>query len=416
MAKKDKKQNPLNFLFKERVTKKTKEMFFENLGLMISSGIDIVVALDILKTETKSKGIKLLIAKVQEDISNGHAIWESLEKSQILPKHLISVVRIGEESGKLSENLVIVVKQMQKQREFRSKIRSASLYPSFVLVLMVAVGLVMSIFVLPRLTTIYKSLDTDLPLITQVLIGFGEFIQNYGMIAIPAAILVLVILFVVIFIDPKTKFIGQWILFKLPVVKRMLMEVEVSRFGFLMGTLLESGFPILDAIDLLEYSTELIRYKKFYRALRFSINEGFSFHQSMDRYKWSEKVLPAYARQLLISSEKSGNLAQALKNIGLEYEKRNDTTIKDFSVLIEPLLLVLVWIGVAFIALAVVMPIYSLVGNITDLSGGTTNQTVDETIQEETVNEVDLDSNIQESEDVLGDYVSYPIRYVGNGE
>lgn len=368
MANQNKKKSFLSFLFKDIVSRKAKEQFFENFGLMLSSGIDVIVALGIIKNESKSRGIKSIISYIESDIQDGLPIWKSLENVRLLPIHYLSIVRVGEESGRLPENIKIVVRQMQKDREFKSKTRSASLYPSMVIILMTVVGSVVALFVLPRLTTVYKSLDVELPLITQMMIAVGDFMGQYGTIVVPAFFLFLGILYYFIFVNNTLKFIGQAILLKLPLIRKVLIEVETSRFGLLLGTLLKAGYPILDAIDLLIYSTNFARYKKFYTYLGKEIGNGLNFQQAFAGYIHIERIIPAYARQLIISAEQSGKLPDELIKLGELFEKRNESTIKDLTVVLEPLLLIVVWVGVSFIALAIILPIYNLVGNITDLS------------------------------------------------
>lgn len=346
------------------VRKKDKEDFFENFSLMLSSGIDIVIALDLLKAESRSKGIKRIIGDIQADVKNGESISSAIRKAKMLPKHLMAVIEIGEKSGNLPENLKIVVEQIQRERQFKSKIRSASIYPMFVLLIMLAVGLVVAVFVLPRLTSVYKNLNVDLPDITQILINIGDWLESYGNVAIPLTLVIIITFLYFIFVFPKTKKIGQWVMLNTPVIRRLIMEVEVSRFGFLLGTLLKSGYPVIEALNLLENSTSYFRYKDFYYYLQYSISSGLSFKESIDYYKNSDKVLPVYARQLITSSEKTGKLADSLQNIGTVFEKRNEDTLKDITVLIEPLLLVVIWLAVAFVAFAVILPVYNLVGNI----------------------------------------------------
>lgn len=362
------KNKIIEALFKHRATNKEKEALFENIGLMLAANVDIVVALGILKSETKSEAVKNIIATLEEDVKNGTPVWKSFSNVSLLPKNLLSIIRIGEESGQLPNNIEIVVKQIRKDREFKSKLRSASLYPSFVLIIMFIVSLGIGTFILPRLSDVYTSLNVDLPLVTKALIAIGDFLGKYGLVVIPVFILILLLIFFLVFIYSKTKIIGQTILLNAPILKHIVINTEVSRMGYLLGALLKGGFPVLESLDLLESSTSYFSYKKFYRELKENISKGYSFSQSFNSYKRIEKLLPVYARQLIISAQETGNLPKVLKNIAKTYEKKSDETTKNLEVLLEPILLIIVWIGVAFIAFAVIMPIYGLTGSITDVA------------------------------------------------
>jgi type II secretory pathway component PulF len=142
------------------------------------------------------------------------------------------------------------------------------------------------------------------------------------------------------------------------------MEVEVARFGYLLGTLLEAGLPVTKAIDSLTGASEVIRYKKFHQHLHDAIDMGNSFEKSFALYKDIDKLVPQPIQQLIISGEQSGNLNKTLIKVGQVLEAKSDTTTKNLTIIMEPILLVIVWAGVVSVAFAVILPIYSLVGGL----------------------------------------------------
>jgi type II secretory pathway component PulF len=160
---------------------------------------------------------------------------------------------------------------------------------------------------------------------------------------------------------------GEAVIFSIPGIKTLLMEVEVARFGYLLGTLLEAGLPITKAIDSLAGASEVIRYKAFYLALRQSIDMGNSFQKSFALYKGVDKLIPSPIQQLIVSGEKSGNLNKTLIKVGQMLEAKSDTTTKNLTIIMEPILLVIVWAGVVTVAFAVILPIYSLVGGLNSM-------------------------------------------------
>lgn len=366
---------------------KEKEYFLENLSLMLAAGIDILEILDALGEEVGSKLVKKIIHQVKIDIENGNSISESLAKVKVLPDHLLYLIRVGEQSARLSENMNIVIEQRKKDAEFKGKLRSASLYPGFVIVLMTIIGLGVATFILPRLSNVYKSLDIDLPATTRFLLGAGDFLEQYGIIAVPGFLIAMTALFYFVFVFRRTRFIGQAIMLNTPYFKRLIQEVEVSRFGFLMGSLLNAGLTIDESLELLVNSTPYFAYQKLYAHLEEQIQNGMSFKQSFKSYKKTNKLMPLYARELIYSSEKSGKLSESFLIIGNTYEKRNEETTKDLSVVIEPILLFVVWGAVAFLALSIIMPIYGLVGNLNSVSQGAT---IDELSTGPTQEELDL--------------------------
>lgn len=341
-----------------------RDYFIENLSMLLRSGMDVITAIEALRLEMKSKEMKFVVETVLEEIEAGSPLWRALEKVEFFPNRVISLVRLGELSGRLSDNLQVVVDQQRKERSFRSKVQSAMLYPVFVLVVTFVVGIGTSWFVLPRLARVFASFKIELPITTRILIFIGQVLQSHGLIIIPLIILLTFIAIYFLFIHPRTKLFGQDILFHLPIVHSLLLEVELARFGFILGSLLESGLPVVEAITSLHEIPTLARYQKFYLYLQSSVIEGNSFRKSFEQYKDAKKLIPAPVQQMIIAGEQSGNLSSILLHIGTIFEERTDTTAKNLSVILEPILLIFIWVGVFFVAVAVIIPLYSLIGGI----------------------------------------------------
>jgi type II secretory pathway component PulF len=194
--------------------------------------------------------------------------------------------------------------------------------------------------------------------------GFGIFLSKNGLWAVPLGTTVLGGILYTVFGLKRTQFIGEAIIFSIPGIKTLMAEVELARFGYLLGTLLEAGLPVTKAIDSLEGASDVLRYKKFYAYLRDSIELGNSFQKSFTGYKKMEKLIPIPIQQLVISGEQSGNLTKTLIKVGQVLEAKSDQTTKNLTIIMEPILLVIVWAGVVSVAFAVILPIYSLVGDL----------------------------------------------------
>ena len=346
---------------------KERDQFIENLSMLVLSGMSIVSALDSIIKQTKSPGMKKILERMQLEIEAGSPVWKSFDKTGFFKGYTISLIRLGEESGNFAENLKVVALEEEKDRGFKSKIKSALMYPVFVLGLTGFIGIGISWFILPKLAKIFTDLKLTLPLVTRVLMSFGLFLNKHGLIAVPVGLVVIWGVAYIVFFYKKTKFIGEAIIFSIPGIKTLLMEVEVARFGYLLGTLLDAGLPVTKAIDSLAGASDVIRYKKFYLALRESIDMGNSFQKSFALYKDINKLVPPPIQQLIISGEQSGNLNKTLIKVGQVLEEKSDTTTKNLTIIMEPILLVIVWAGVVTVAFAVILPIYSLVGGLNNI-------------------------------------------------
>ncbi|MFA6588620.1 MAG: type II secretion system F family protein [Patescibacteria group bacterium] len=342
---------------------KDREYVLENLAMLLSAGMDVLSALDSLKHEIGSSKMKKILAELEFKISDGSALWRALEPSKLLPSYMLSLVRTGEESGRLTENLKVLVNQQVKDREFKSKLKSAMVYPGIVFGLTVVIGLGVAWFILPKLSVVFASLNQTMPWITKVFINFGSTLKTNGVFIVPAIIILLVFLVYILFINYKTKHLGQEVFFHFPGIRRLIQEVEISRFGFILGTLLDSGIPVIESINSLRQATTLVAYQKFYEHIKHNIEQGNSFKTSFETFKGSRRLLPSPYQQLIVSGEKSGRLSESLQYIGKIFDNKIENSSKNIAVILEPVLLVIVWLGVVAVAVAVILPIYNMLGN-----------------------------------------------------
>lgn len=343
---------------------KEKTYLIDNLSLLLSSGIGIVPALRSIQKEVKSVRLKKILERAEDDVESGMSLWRVLSRTKLVPDHIISFIRIGEESGKLADNLRLIAVEQEKERLFHSKLRSALMYPLLVLSLAFVIGILIAWFILPRLATLFSDLKLTLPTITKGLIFVGRFLGEYGTIVVPLSFVFLCLVLFFLFVYSKTRHIGQGILFHTPVIGRLMQEVELGRMGYVVGMLLEAGIPIIDAIESLRQGTPLTQYRKLYGYWRKRLEEGDSFRMIFASYKKTNKLIPIPVQQMIVSGEESGQLYFVFKKIGTNFEGKTEATSKNISVLLEPLLLFIVWIAVIGVALAVILPIYSLIGGL----------------------------------------------------
>jgi type II secretory pathway component PulF len=346
------------------VGRSEREFFVEHLGLMLASGLDVNSALDAIAKEVRSVFARRATAFIKEQVEEGQPLWQSLDSSHLFSAQVISLIRLGEYSGRLAENLKLIVTQQRKDQTFKSRLRSAMMYPVFVVSLTVIVGVGIAWFILPRLAQVFSSMKIKLPMMTQWLIDAGSFLAKYGSIFMPSLIIGVIIIVYFLFFFRRFKFIGQWILFNIPGVRGVIQEIQIARFGYILGGLLGSGLPVLEALDSLERSTSFVKYKKLYAHIRGQVEEGFSLKTSFESYRRSKKYFPIFVQQIVFSGEQSGRLDETLTGIGEIFESKSDTTAKNLTVILEPALLVVVAMGVFAVAAAVIMPIYSLVGGL----------------------------------------------------
>jgi len=330
---------------------------------MLVAGLPLMDVLKTFLAETRSKPMRKMVNGIIADVENGSPLWRAMESRHLFSPYDIAMVRIGEESGALARNMEYLSEQREKDRALRQQVKMAMIYPTIVLVMMFVIVMGLGLFVLPNLVTVLYALKVELPLATRIIIYITNIFERYGMIFVPA-LFALMFLFILLAKFTRFKAVSQWIVFRLPGIGRLASEASIARFGVVLGGLLKAGVPVVEALESLRDVTQVVSHKKLYSKILEHIRIGDSFHTAFEKCHESEKILSVSVQQLIIAGERSGSLAESLLQISNIYEKKASETAKVLPVILEPVLLLIIGALVAGIAFAIIVPIYSVVGNI----------------------------------------------------
>ncbi len=342
---------------------KEKNNIVQNLATMLNAGLPLIDSLKALQMESRYKPIKKLLGGIITSVESGFPLWRSMENEHFFSPHAIALVRIGEEAGNLAENMEYLAAQQEKDQALKSKVTMAMIYPSIVMVLMFVVVMVLGIFVLPNLIGVLTSLNVELPLVTRIVIAFTNFMSANGTIIVPASIGGIVLLIILAKFTPL-RGVAQWIMFHIPGIGSLARQATIARFGVIMGGLMQAGVPLVEALRSLVDVTPIVAYKKFYAQMLERILLGDSFAKGFTQIKNSQKILPISVQQLVMTGEKAGSLSKILMKIADIYEKKANDTAQRLPVILEPMILLFIGALVATIAMAIIVPIYSIVGNV----------------------------------------------------
>lgn len=334
--------------------------FIESLLGFLTSGMSVVDIFHSLQEETKSRRMKKIIKEIAEKIDDGSPLYRAMEESKILPFHTLALIKYGESSGKLSDNLKLIVMQNEKDSLFKARIRSSLTYAIVIFFLTIVVAIGTAWFVLPTLSSFFGELDVKLPLLTRILLYIGATMKVYGFIIVPVFVIILIIALYFLFSFPKTKIVGHLLLFKLPVVRNLIKYVEIANFCYVMGSMFKSGIPVSETFMAAEHITTYGNYKKFYVYLYNRVIEGNSIGKSFVEYPNIQKLFPSSVYQMISAAEKAGNLSDTFLRIGRMYEIKTEALARDIPIILEPLILMFVGLGVLLLALGIIMPIYNL--------------------------------------------------------
>ncbi len=342
---------------------KERMALIQNLATMLNAGLPLVDALHTLQKETRPRPLKKMLQNVVDAVENGSALWRALAAQHFFSPHAISLIRIGEEAGNLAQNMEHLADQEEKDAALKGKIKMAMIYPAIVIVLMFIIVMGLGLFVLPNLIGVLFSLNVKLPLITRILIAFTNGFTKYATVVVPSTLGGSIMLVILAKFTPAKVFF-QWITFHIPGIGRLMREATIARFGVILGSLLEAGVPLIEAVNSLAEVTTIVAYRNFYLRLLEHINLGDSFGKSFELIHSSNALLPISVQQLVMTGEKSGSLAKIMMKISDIYEKKANDTAQKLPVILEPLLLLFIGALVGTIAIAIIVPIYSVVGSV----------------------------------------------------
>jgi len=242
---------------------KAKKTFLDNLALLVGSGMGVNTSLRILYKNTQDPSLKKALNSMLSSVESGSSLSQTMQDHNFIPDFLISLIRIGEESGNLADKIKRTVISIDKDQRRRAQLRSALFYPLFVLTLVIVLGIGVSTFILPRIGQVFSNMNVKLPVMTRILINIGEFMSNYWYIIIPLILGILTSSILLLFVFPITRKSGQWLLFHLPVFNDLIVKTEVSRFAYNLAMLLNSGIPITKSLLSLSKIHDYYMYKDY---------------------------------------------------------------------------------------------------------------------------------------------------------
>ena len=344
-----------------RIPMMQKILFVHNLSIMVKAGLSIVDGLKILAEQVENKRLKSIIREVKDRVEKGEQLSDALsEFPQVFPSIYVSMIAAGEAAGKLEESLTQVSSQMKKSYELSSHIKGALIYPAVVLIAMAGVGVGMVVFVLPKILGMFNEMNVELPLPTRILIFVVNSTQKYGIFMLFGFIM-FIGLCVWLMKKPRVKEVVHGLILKLPIFGPVIKKVNIARFTMTLSSLLKSAIPIIDAVKITSNVEGNVKYRNDLLAVSESLKKGEALSESLAR---SPSRFPPMVVQMIMVGEQSGEVESMLKELSDYYSDEVDNTMKNFSTIIEPVLILLLGIGVAGIAVSVIMPIYSLTQNI----------------------------------------------------
>ncbi|PJE74493.1 MAG: hypothetical protein COV01_00445 [Candidatus Taylorbacteria bacterium CG10_big_fil_rev_8_21_14_0_10_41_48] len=336
-------------------------MFAKNLSAMLRAGLPLARSLAVLQKQMADKRMKIVCSELQDSLAKGESFAQTLKSyPKTFSTLFVAMVAAGEESGNLAGSLQIVADQLEKSYILQKKVRGAMMYPGIILLIMLIIGILMFIYVVPKLTETFREFNVELPLQTRIILNTSDFISNHYVL-IFAGLIVLVSAFWSFSRSKIGKSIIHKSLLKIPVIGLIVMEVNSARTSRTLSSLLSSGVDIVHAIRISSDVVQNVHYKSMLMDASEKIQKGDSV-QSL--FLPRTDLFPPFVGEMIGVGEETGTLSKVLFEVATFYENEVDQKTKDISTIIEPVLMVVIGTGVGFFALAIISPIYSLTDNI----------------------------------------------------
>ncbi|MDO8482866.1 MAG: type II secretion system F family protein [bacterium] len=351
--------NRLKFL--GRITMHDKITLARNLGSMLEAGLSLTRALNVLGRQCKKDKLKELVGGINQRIEKGKTFSDTLgEFPNVFSTLFVSMVKSGEESGGLSGSLKMVASQMESTYNIERKVRGAMIYPAVILSVMLVIGGLLLVYVVPTLTATFKELNTELPASTRFVISASDFLREDTLVLA----VILIVLYALGHVFLGTRFGSRsfdYLLLRIPIIGTLVRETNTARTARTLSSLLSAGVPVLRAISITGEVVQNHYYKEILIKAEKTIEKGSPISGV---FMEQEDLYPAFFGEMVSVGEETGKLSEMLVGVAVFYEDEVSEKTKDMSTVIEPFLMVVIGAVVGFFAVAMITPMYSVLGNI----------------------------------------------------
>jgi len=334
-----------------------KLFFVQHLGVMLKAGISLSLALKTLAKQTGNKRFTRILNQISVSVEKGVSLTDSLKPhANIFGQLFISMVESGELSGKLENVLQQLYIQLKKQHELISKVKGALSYPIVIVIAMFGIGVFMMIMVIPKITAMFAEFGAELPLPTKILIAVSNTILNHGLL-FSVGLIVFVLIFIQILRTERGKYIFQSIALKLPIVSPIIKKINLARFARTISSLLKTDIMIIKTFQITANVLGNLHYRQALVDMSNKIKKGGTINEVIAQYP---KLFPPVVTAMVSVGEETGELDSILDELAQFYEGEVDQIMNNLPAIIEPVLILTLGVVVGGIAVAVIMPMYSL--------------------------------------------------------
>lgn len=342
----------VNFSSKEQT------LFAKRMSFLVKAGVPLVECLHLIRSQTKSKAKMRVFDAVIADVSNGQSLSNSLGKfRRLFGDFAVNLIRVGESSGILSQNLAYLADELQKKHELKRKVIGMLIYPAFITVATLGVTTVLTAYIFPKLMPIFTSLHVELPVTTRALIAISAYLRDWGVVTVFGLIALAISLLVIRNKFERVRMWGDRILLHIPLAGSIARAYNLTNFCRTLGLLLRSGIKLASALEITAETTNNRVYRESCAQMAMQVMRGEPVSRGLSE---RSGLYPDILAHMVAIGEKTGNLSTTLTYLGELYESEVNELAKGLSSSIEPVLMIMMGVLVGLIAVSVITPIYSI--------------------------------------------------------
>lgn len=331
-----------------------------NLGLLIDAGIPLGDAFDLLIQNSTHSTVKRVLQDVASSLREGETISSSLAKyPEYFGEVFLVMIKTGETSGSLSNSFNYLTKEFKQEEDLKQKVLSSLLYPIVIIALMIGLGIIMVTFVLPRLGRALLQLKLDLPITTRILLQTSLFLEKNFLLFTSFAIILSFMIFFFIR-SQRGKRVFYALALKLPLFKKIILEYNLARFTRILSTLLAAGVPVTESLEISSKSLSLGRNEDFQKRIQEKLIAGISLSTIFKE----EKLFPPMVSQIISVGEKTGGLDKLLVELSSFYQEEVENSLKNFTAILEPVIMIIVGLAIGVMVISIIAPIYSIISRL----------------------------------------------------
>ena len=335
-------------------------VFTRQLATMVSAGIPLVEGLEILEEQSQNRVFRNVLSELISDVRSGKDLSQSLSRHPGVFKAIyVNMVRAGEASGQLDITLDRLADYQERAEALRGEIQSAMTYPVVSLTMVSGITLFLLIFIIPKFEEMFVSLNVELPWVTSTLLSLAKFMQSH-LFLIFGAIVAAIVGIVMYFKTDRGEQTKDWLILRMPIFGGLFSKVAISRFSRTFSTLIQSGVPILGALEIVQSTTGNRIFGNAIATASAAVREGETLGEPLAR----TGVFPPMVTRMIAIGERSGALEALLEKIADFYDQQVSSTVKQLTSLIEPLLIAVMGVVVGSMVMAIFLPIFKLIGGM----------------------------------------------------